>query len=89
MSDSNEYTPPRGWHWDSESGGRFAKINRPTAGAQFDVILDDHGTRLRDLLVPSAVGGRVNHGVYKDPGALTSELALKGNSGPPIQDPNP
>ena len=33
MSDSNEYTPPRVWHWDSENGGRFANINRPTAGA--------------------------------------------------------
>ena len=31
MSDT-EYTPPKVWTWDTESGGRFAKINRPIAG---------------------------------------------------------
>jgi len=28
------YVPPEVWTYDSESGGRFAAINRPTAGAQ-------------------------------------------------------
>ncbi|MBT7752490.1 MAG: glutathione-dependent disulfide-bond oxidoreductase, partial [Porticoccaceae bacterium] len=28
---SKSYTPPKVWEWDSESGGRFAKINRPVA----------------------------------------------------------
>ncbi len=32
MSADTEYTPPRVWTWDSESGGRFANINRPIAG---------------------------------------------------------
>jgi len=27
------YTPPKIWQPDTESGGRFANINRPTAGA--------------------------------------------------------
>jgi GSH-dependent disulfide-bond oxidoreductase len=27
----NEYVPPRVWEWNSESGGRFANINRPIA----------------------------------------------------------
>ncbi|MEW9853718.1 glutathione-dependent disulfide-bond oxidoreductase [Novosphingobium sp. M1R2S20] len=27
------YTPPEVWTWDKESGGRFANINRPIAGA--------------------------------------------------------
>lgn len=31
MSDA-AYTPPKVWTWDAESGGRFAKINRPIAG---------------------------------------------------------
>ncbi|HCO59214.1 MAG TPA: glutathione-dependent disulfide-bond oxidoreductase, partial [Porticoccaceae bacterium] len=31
MSDNSKYTPPRVWTWDSESGGRFANINRPVA----------------------------------------------------------
>ena len=32
MSESTEYTPPKVWTWDRESGGRFANINRPIAG---------------------------------------------------------
>ena len=32
-ADTNEYTPPKVWTWDKESGGRFASINRPIAGA--------------------------------------------------------
>ena len=35
MSDT-PYTPPKVWTWDKESGGRFAKINRPVAGATHD-----------------------------------------------------
>ena len=30
---SDTYTPPKVWTWDQESGGRFANINRPIAGA--------------------------------------------------------
>ena len=33
MSNSSEYVPPKVWTWDTESGGRFANINRPVAGA--------------------------------------------------------
>ena len=28
------YTPPEVWTHDAENGGRFASINRPTAGAR-------------------------------------------------------
>ena len=28
------YTPPEVWQNDTENGGRFAGINRPTAGAR-------------------------------------------------------
>ena len=35
MSD-NTYTPPKVWTWDPNNGGKFANINRPTAGAQFE-----------------------------------------------------
>ena len=28
-----EYVPPKVWTWDAESGGTFASINRPIAGA--------------------------------------------------------
>ena len=33
MSDQQEYEPPKIWQWNSENGGRFAKINRPISGA--------------------------------------------------------
>ena len=31
-----DYVPPKVWTWDQESGGRFASINRPVAGATHD-----------------------------------------------------
>lgn len=31
-----DYTPPKVWTWDQESGGRFASINRPIAGPTHD-----------------------------------------------------
>ena len=31
-----DYTPPKIWTWNKESGGRFASINRPIAGATHD-----------------------------------------------------
>ena len=34
-----EYNPPKIWKWDSENGGKFANINRPTAGKRFDSTL--------------------------------------------------
>ena len=33
MTDSSPYTPPAIWQWNQESGGKFANINRPIAGA--------------------------------------------------------
>jgi GSH-dependent disulfide-bond oxidoreductase len=36
MSSSSEYTPPKVWSWDKPSGGQFANINRPIAGATHD-----------------------------------------------------
>lgn len=35
MTDSN-YEPPKVWKWNTESGGKFANINRPIAGATHD-----------------------------------------------------
>jgi GST-like protein len=35
MSES-EYVPPRVWSWNKPSGGRFANINRPVAGARHE-----------------------------------------------------
>ncbi len=31
MTDALDYTPPKIWVWNKESGGRFPSINRPIA----------------------------------------------------------
>ena len=36
MNDSTPYTPPSIWSWTQPNGGRFANINRPTAGPTHD-----------------------------------------------------
>ncbi len=35
----NEYTPPKVWTWDQESGGKWAGINRPIAGPTHEKTL--------------------------------------------------
>ena len=35
----NEYTPPKVWNWDMESGGTWAGINRPVAGPTHEQTL--------------------------------------------------
>jgi GST-like protein len=55
MSDS--YTPPRVWTWNKASGGRFANINRPIAGATHDKELPvgRHPFQLYSLGTPNGV----------------------------------
>ncbi len=36
MTESSEYTPPKVWVWTKPSGGQFASINRPVAGAMHE-----------------------------------------------------
>ena len=52
-----EYQPPKIWEWDSESGGRFANINRPIAGATHDKELEigEHPFQLYSLGTPNGV----------------------------------
>lgn len=54
---SEEYTPPKVWTWDKESGGRFAKINRPIAGPTHDKELPvgKHPIQLYSLGTPNGV----------------------------------
>ena len=56
MSDPT-YTPPKVWTWDTESGGRFAKINRPIAGPTHDKELPvgKHPIQLYSLGTPNGV----------------------------------
>ena len=55
MSQSSEYTPPDVWTWDTQSGGRFANINRPIAGATSDKALPvgKHPLQLYSLGTPN------------------------------------
>ena len=55
------YTPPQVWTYDSESGGRFAAINRPTAGAQREQELPrgDHPHQLYSLATPNGVKANI------------------------------
>lgn len=51
------YTPPKVWSADTVSGGRFATINRPTAGAreERDLPVGDNPLQLYSLATPNGV----------------------------------
>jgi len=57
VSGSTPYTPPKVWTWDKESGGRFAKINRPIAGAthEKELPVGKHALQLYSLATPNGV----------------------------------
>ena len=69
----NTYTPPKVWTWDQESGGRFAKINRPIAGPTHDKELPvgKHPMQLYSLATPNGVKATV----------MLEELLAKGHEG--------
>jgi GST-like protein len=54
---SQEYAPPKVWAWNKESGGRFAAINRPIAGATHDkdLPIGAHPLQLYSLATPNGV----------------------------------
>lgn len=57
MSDSLEYTPPKVWAWNKESGGKFASINRPISGAthEKELKIGKHPLQLYSLATPNGV----------------------------------
>ena len=57
MNDSSPYTPPKIWSWNKESGGRFANINRPVAGAthEKELPVGRHPLQLYSLATPNGV----------------------------------
>lgn len=73
MSDSTEYVPPKVWTWDTESGGRFANINRPIAGPTHDKDLSvgEHPLQLYSLATPNGVKVTI----------MLEELLALGHSG--------
>ncbi len=54
---ADAYTPPKVWAYDKEAGGRFASINRPTAGAQVEKALPvgENPLQLYSLGTPNGV----------------------------------
>ena len=55
MTDSADYVPPKVWTWESPSGGQFANINRPVAGAthEKDLPVGKHPLQLYSLATPN------------------------------------
>ena len=54
---SDTYTPPKVWAWETESGGQFAKINRPIAGPTHEKNLPvgEHPHQLYSLATPNGI----------------------------------
>ena len=75
MSDTPapDYTPPKVWVWNKDFGGRFANINRPTAGPtqDKDLPVGRHPLQLYSLATPN--GQKVT--------ILLEELLAAGHSG--------
>jgi len=57
MTESSSFIPPKVWKWESENGGAFASINRPTAGATHEktLPLGEHTLQLYSLATPNGV----------------------------------
>ncbi len=57
MTENTEYKPASVWTWDKASGGRFANINRPIAGATHEKALPvgKHPLQLYSLATPNGV----------------------------------
>jgi GST-like protein len=57
MTDTQDYTPPKVWSWIKPSGGRFANINRPIAGAthEKELPVGRHPLQLYSLGTPNGV----------------------------------
>jgi GST-like protein len=75
MADTPEYTPPKVWTWNKPNStmGRFANINRPTAGAQQEKELPvgKHPLQLYSQGTPNGVKVTI----------MLEELLAKGHKG--------
>ena len=73
MTDAHAYEPPKVWTWNKESGGRFASINRPIAGAthEKELPVGEHPFQLYSLGTPNGVKVTV----------MLEELLARGHKG--------
>ena len=70
---TTDYVPPKVWQWDKPSGGKFASINRPVAGATHDKVLPvgRHPLQLYSLGTPNGIKVTI----------LLEELLAAGHAG--------
>ena len=73
MASDLTFTPPKVWTWETESGGRFASINRPIAGPtqEKDLQIGKHPLQLYSLATPNGVKVTI----------MLEELLALGHSG--------
>jgi GST-like protein len=73
MTDATEYVPPKVWTWNKPSGGQFASINRPVAGAthEKELPVGRHPLQLYSLATPNGVKVTI----------MLEELLALGHSG--------
>jgi GST-like protein len=73
VPDPSAYVPPKVWTWNMESGGRFASINRPIAGAthEKELPIGRHPMQLYSLATPNGVKAAV----------MLEELLAAGHKG--------
>jgi GST-like protein len=73
MTNSSDYTPPKVWSWKKSDGGRFANINRPTAGPthEQELPVGRHPLQLYSLATPNGVKVTV----------MLEELLARGHRG--------
>jgi GST-like protein len=73
VTNPTPYTPPKVWVWNKDSGGRFARINRPIAGATHDKDLPvgRHPLQLYSRATPNGVKVTV----------MLEELLAQGHAG--------
>ena len=73
VPDPSAYAPPKVWTWNKESGGRFASINRPIAGAthEKELPIGKHPMQLYSLATPNGVKATV----------MLEELLAAGHKG--------
>lgn len=57
MAQTNEYSPPKVWKWETENGGEFAGTNRPIAGPTHEktLLIGKHPLQLYSQGTPNGV----------------------------------
>ena len=73
MKQPDTYTPPDVWKWNKNTGGKYAAINRPVAGATHDkaLLVGKHPIQLYSLGTPNGVKVTI----------LLEELLAAGHTG--------